>query len=110
MKKKASPELVFVDGKVIGQLADGFFVQKTEERHIFRQNNTKGIDVNVHHRLAGRCEAWRLVFKDTKQILTIPFAKIAQVGTITATGAGAQYLVHLDDFNEEQVVLQERLL
>lgn len=108
-KKKAGPELVFVDGKVIGRLEGGIFLQKTEERHIFRQNNTKGLDVNVWQRLNGRCTTWRLDFKDTKQVLSIPFEKISQVGKITSTGAGAQYLVHLDDFNEDQVVLQEKL-
>lgn len=107
---KASEDLVFVEGKVIGEVRNGVFVQRTALRHIFRQQNAKGIDVNVYHRLAGRCKAWRLEFTDTKQILSIPFEKIAQVGTITSTGAvGAQYLVKMDDFNEDQAAIQSHL-
>lgn len=101
--------LVFVDNKVIGEVIDGIFVQRIYERHIFREYNAKGIDTNVHARLAGRCKAWRLEFKDTKQVLTIPFEKIAMVGKIVATGAGAQYLVKLTDFNEKRPAIQHGL-
>jgi hypothetical protein len=106
---KANEDLVFVDKKVIGRIHDGVFVQKTTERHIFRELNAKGMDVDVHGRLAGRCHTWRLEFKDTKQVLAIPFAKIAQVGTLTSTGAGAQYLVKLSEFNEDRPVIQHAL-
>lgn len=106
---KENDDLVFVDKKVIGRIYDGVFVQKTTERHIFRELNAKGMDVDVHGRLAGRCHTWRLEFKDTKQVLTIPFAKIAQVGALVSTGAGAQYMVKLSDFNEDQVALQKTL-
>ena len=109
-KRKASEDIVFIDNKVIGHVRDGIFVQKTSLRHVFRQTNSKGMDINVHGRLVGRCHRWRLEFTDTKQVLSIPFEKIAQVGVITSTGAGVQYLVHLADFNEDQVALQAKLL
>ena len=106
---KPNENLVFVDNKVIGEIRAGVFVQRTTERHIFRELNAKGMDVDVHGRLAGRCDAWRLEFKDTGQILTIPFAKIAQVGILRSTGAGAQYLVKLSEFNEDRPVIQHAL-
>lgn len=107
---KAREDLVFVEKKVIGTIRDGVFVQRVTHRHIFREQNAKGMDLNVHYRLAGRCHTWQLIFKDTKQVLSIPFEKIAQVGTVASTGAGMQYLVKLSDFNEDQVALQKKLL
>ncbi len=106
---KPNENLVFVDNKVIGEIHAGVFVQRTTERHVYRELNAKGMDVNVHGRLAGRCDTWRLEFKDTKQVLTIPFAKIAQVGILRSTGAGAQYLVKLSEFNEDRPVIQHAL-
>lgn len=106
---KAREDLVFVEKKVIGQFLHGVFEQSCSHRHIFREQNAKGIDVNVHHRLAGRCHTWRLTFKDTKQVLSMPFEKILEVGKVIQTGAGPQYLVKLIDFNEERPAIQHQL-
>lgn len=103
-------EPVFVERKVVGQLFNGVFVQRVTDRHIFRQYNAKGIDVDLHHRLKPLCHTWRLVFKDTKRIISIPFEKIEKVGLRYGTGAGQQFLVGLDEFAEEQPALQPRLV
>lgn len=105
---------VFIDRHVVGVLQKTpkgiIFVQKVRYKHIFRQYNGKGIDINVHHQLKGRCDYWRIEFRDTKQVLEIPFGKIEQVGIKYDTGAGVQLIVKLEDFNEERPVLQERLI
>lgn len=103
-------EPVFVDGVVVGYSEKGVFWQRITERHIFRQYNAKGIDANLFERLRRVCHTWRLVFRDTKQVLSVPFDKIEVVGIKTDTGAGRQILVKLEDFNEEQVAMQKRLL
>lgn len=106
---QAREGLVFVEKKVIGRIENGIFIQRITDRHVFRQQNTKGMDANVYYRLAPICHTWRLVFKHTKQILSLPFGKIPQVGQLIDTGAGQQYLVKFTDFNEDQAILQKAL-
>lgn len=95
-------ELIYVDGKPVGTLADSVFTQRCTERSIFKQYNAKGMDVSVYRRLQGYCHTWQLIFTDTRLTLSIPFLKIATVGEIRQTGAGRQYLVKLSDFTESQ--------
>jgi hypothetical protein len=109
-KVRVSHDLVFVDKKVIGRIERGFFTQRITNNHIFRIFNAKGIDVNVYERLKNECHSWRLIHKQTKQILSIPFSKIPIVAERRPTGSGIQYLVRLSDFNEDQPVLQAALL
>lgn len=102
---------VFVDKKVVGQLEAGIFTQRCTVRHIFRQYNAKGMDEQVYTSLkaGGHCLKWTLIFRDTGQVLTIPFRKIAQVGFAVNTGSGRQMMVKLSDFNEEKPVIQHKL-
>lgn len=65
-------EIQFVNGKVVGQLENGVFFQRIFTKHIYRAMNAKGIDVNLHRVLRGKCRIWRLEFDDTKQVLEIP--------------------------------------
>jgi len=102
-------EPVFVDKKVVGYIEDGVFVQRVTDKHIFRQYNAKGIDADLYRRLRGSCHTWRLIFKNTGQVLSIPFDKIGAVGWEANTGAGKQRLVKLTDFNEDRPVVQRSL-
>ena len=101
---------IFVDRKVIGTLDNGVFTQRITARGIYRLTNSKGVDVSLYERLKGHCHTWRLYFKDTKQIISIPFDKIEVVGVKENTGAGVQYMVKLEDFNEEQAALQVKMI
>jgi hypothetical protein len=102
-------EPVFVDKRVVGYIEDGVFVQRVTDKHIFRQHNAKGMDADLYRRLRGNCHSWRLIFKKTGQVLSIPFEKIEAVGWEQDTGAGRQRLVHLTDFNEDSPVVQRQL-
>ncbi len=102
--------LVFVDKQVIGRVEGGVFCQLITQRHIFRELNAKGIDASLFISLSRFCHSWQLTFRDTKQVLSIPFKKILLVGVKRGTGAGQQYLVKLEDFNNDIPVLQHRLL
>lgn len=102
---------VFVDNRVVGSEEDGVFVQRITQKHIFIQENAKGIDVSLFQRLKNSCHTWRLVFKDTGQVLSIPFDKIEIVGNEREIpGAGRQIMVKLEDFNEDKPAVQKRLL
>jgi len=104
-------EPVFVNGVVIGFLKDDVFTQHITQRHIFRKYNAKGMDLALYRALAARyCDTWRLQFKDTGQVLSIPFDDIARVGHDTDTGAGIQIMVKLSDFAEQRAPIQEHLL
>jgi len=104
-------EPVFVNGVVIGFLKDGVFTQHITQRHIYRRYNAKGMDLALYRGLAARyCDTWQLHFKDTGQVLSIPFDEIARVGHDTDTGAGIQIMVKLSDFTQEQAALQEHLI
>lgn len=103
-------ESVFVDGNVVGYIEDGVFCQRVSDRHIFRELNAKGIDIGLYRQLRHRCHTWRLIFKDTHQVLSIPFERIGAVGVERDTGAGSQILVKLQDFDEDKPALQKRLL
>lgn len=103
-------ELVFVNGKRIGKIIDGIFPQFISDRHIFRELNAKGMDINLHAALRGKCQVWQLHHEKTGQVLSILFDKIRQVGIKKDTGAGVQYMVPLAEFNEERPVVQARLI
>ncbi|MBA7623782.1 hypothetical protein ES703_31181 [subsurface metagenome] len=106
---RSDREPVFVDKMVVGYIEDGAFCQRVTDKHIFRQYNAKGIDANLFRRLRGSCHTWRLIFKKTGQVLSIPLEKIEAVGWETDTGAGKQLLVKLTDFNEDRPVIQKAL-
>ena len=103
-------EPVFVDATVVGRLRDGVFEQRITHRHIYRLYNAKGIDLGLYRQLEGRCHTWRLIFKDTAEVLSIPFADISKLAILQDTGAGPQYLVDLKHFTQDQPALQSRLI
>lgn len=111
-KIEVDDQLVYAGGRPIGKFVDGVFIQKVTARHIFRELNAKGIDVEVHAMLKARgCWLWRLDFTDTLQVLSIPFEKIEIVGVKKQfNGAGVQFFVNLAEFTEKRPVIQARLL
>jgi len=102
---------VFVEGQAIGAIRDGYFVQRTTKRHLFRSLNSKGIEYDVYQRLLHEPVSWwRLEFTDTNQILEIPFAMIPELGILNPPySAGYQYHVKLQYFNETRAALQKGL-
>lgn len=103
----------FVDGKVVGQLEVGVFTQVIYTRHIYRRYNAKGIDTRLLKVLKGKgCYKWRLVFGDTKQVVSIPLARIELSGFPHDVGGGVaeQILVRLEFFDEEKPATQRRML
>lgn len=106
----AAPNLVFVDKRVVGKKEDGTFLQRVSTRHIYRLFNAKGIDANLYQRLKIEgIHTWKLIFKETYQVLSISFEKIDIVG-FSVPACGEQIMVKLADFNEDQKPLQEKLL
>lgn len=103
-------EKVFVRNKCVGDLVDGVWEQRITDRHIYRVLNAKGMDVNLHLALQGKCHTWRLRHKQTGQVLSIPFVNIEILGTKVDTGAGVQYMVALSDFTEQEPVKQARMI
>ena len=103
-------ELVFVNGKCIGEIIDGVFPQKIYDKHIFRELNAKGMDINLHAALRGKCHTWRLIHQQTHQVLSIPYDKIEVVGVKRDTGSGPQYYVSLGDFNEDKPAIQVKMI
>lgn len=100
-------ELVYIDDVPIGRVVAGVFYQTVTPRHIYRRLNAKGIDVSLFFRLRQVCHTWQIIFTDTRQVLSIPFAKIPAVATKRKVGsAGEQFLVKLSDFNQERPVVQ----
>ena len=106
------PKLYYAGNRVVGELRDGVFEQNIKSRHIYRAKNAKGMDLWVHRALRGYCELWRIIFKDTHQVLSIPYDKIELVGTAADPGGGigVQIFVKLEDFDEENPATQMRLL
>ena len=102
----------FIDGKVVGQLENGVFTQTIYTRHIYRRFNAKGMDVRLHHALKGKCYKWRLIFGDTKQVLSIPYDRIELSGKRDNPKGGIvdQIFVPLELFDEDRVESQKRLL
>jgi len=100
---------IYVNGRRLGDVVDGVWEQKITDRHIYREFNAKGMDINLHSALRGKCELWRLIHKKTGQVLSIPFEKIEAVAIKKDTGAGVQLLVPLSEFNEDRPVLQKSL-
>lgn len=102
----------FVDGKVVGELDLGVFTQVIYSRHIYRRFNAKGMDKRLHRALRGRCHRWRLVFGDTKRVISIPYDRIELSGFTHNVGGGVpeQILVPLEYFDEERPVAQKRML
>lgn len=105
-------EPLFVNGRVVGTLEGGVFEQRISSAHIYRRYQAKGIDQVLHRELRGRCQLWRLRFGDTGQVLSIPFARIEQVGFPIAPGGGAgrQIMVKVGLFDEERAGTQLRLV
>ena len=104
-------EPVFLNGVVIGFYSNDFFTQHITWRHIFHRYNAKGMDLSLYRALKVRyCEFWRLHFKDTGQVLIIPFDDIEKLGFETDTGAGVQLLVKLEHFAESRPQIQSHLL
>lgn len=102
---------LFVNGQVVGTLEGGVFEQRISSRHIFRRYQAKGIDQVLHRELKGRCQKWRLIFGDTGQVLSIPFARIEQAGfPFAPPKAGRQIMVKLEFFDEERAETQMRLV
>jgi len=112
IKRNGNAHLVFVDQRVIGEIMDGWFVQKTTSRHIFRTLNSKGIEYDVFNRLCHEnVEGWRIIFTDTAQILSIQFDLIPYHSILNPPhSAGYQYHVKLQHFEVDQDVLQKSLL
>ena len=106
---RSDGEPVFVNGRVIGKVIDGVFTQRITDRHIYKELNAKGMDINLHAALQGKCEIWRLIHKKTHQVLSIPYYKIEIVGIKRDTGSGPQYYVPLGEFNEDRPVVQKPL-
>lgn len=103
----------WVDGRVVGNISDdGVFVQNITSRHIYNSLQAKGMDLWLHRGLIGKCELWRLVFKDTGQVLSIPFSMIESSGKKhdPGGGVGVQIFVPLALFEEEKPAIQMRLL
>jgi len=108
---KAMGEPLFVNGQVVGTLERGVFEQRISSKHIYCRYQAKGIDQVLHRELRGRCQLWRLRFGDTGRVLSIPFARIEQVGfPIALPKAGRQYMVKLEFFDEEREESQMRLI
>jgi hypothetical protein len=104
-------EPLFVNGRVVGTLERGIFEQRISSAHIYRRFQAKGIDRTLHRELRGRCQLWRLRFGDTGQVLSIPFARIEQVGfPFAPPKAGRQIMVKLEFFDEERAGAQLRLV
>jgi hypothetical protein len=105
-------EPLFVNGRVVGTLEGGIFEQRISSAHIYRRFQAKGIDRTLHRELRGRCQLWRLRFGDTGQVLSIPFARIEEVGFpfSPGRGAGRQIMVKLEFFDEEAEVMQRRMI
>lgn len=103
---------VWAGDRVVGIIENGVFIQQITRRHIYWAMNAKGLDVHVYTHLQGQCHTWRLVFTDTKQVLSIGMEKVKIVGVKRDLGprAGIQYMVKLADFSEEQTTLQGSLL
>jgi len=101
----------FVNGKVIGTLDKGVFFQRIQTRHIFRQMQAKGIDLQLFRSLRGRCREWKLEFEDSKRLICIAYDRIEQSGVIKwVPGAGQQMMVELRLFDEIRPGTQKRLI
>lgn len=104
-------EIEFVNGRLVGWLDNGVFWQDITARHIFREWNGKGMDLGLYRSLQLKgCSVWELRFKDTKQILRLPFDEIEKIGFVHDTGAGKQMMVGLSHFTEVQEAKQQHLL
>jgi len=104
-------EPMFVDGRVVGQLDFGVFFQRISTRHIYRAMNAKGMDVNLHRALRGKCWKWRLEFEDTKRVIEIDYDRIEISGKlIPVVGVGLQWMVRLDLFDELMPATQRRMI
>ncbi len=104
------PEPQFVNGKVVGQLENGVFFQRVHRRHIYRVMNAKGMDVGLHKALRGKCRLWRIEFED-KQTLEIEYKRIEISGKLRPIkGAGMQWMVRLDLFDELTPATQRRMI
>jgi len=112
MNRYNTGETQFVNGSYVGTLTyDGVFIQKVRRKHIYRRLLAKGIDIQLHRALRGKCREWRLEFVDTGRVLTIPFHLIAARGIeLYVNNAGYQIMVKLEDFREEQTIQQGSLL
>lgn len=100
----------FVNGKVVGQLENGVFFQRVQRRHIYRVLNAKGMDINLHRQLRGKCRLWRIEFDD-HQVLEIDYKRIEMSGILRPVkGAGMQWMVRLDYFDELKPATQRRML
>lgn len=107
---RVTDDLVFVDNKVIGRIDKGVFVQRITPKSIYRALNAKGIDEDVLLWLEKTCHTWRLIWKYTKEIISIPMNRIREVSIKKDTGAYVQHLVKLHLFNQDQPPLQKNLL
>lgn len=103
-------QLIYVDDRVIGTLEAGVFTQTVTERHIYQRWNAKGMDLAVLRNLEGRARLWRLHFKKTGQVLSIPFSRIRTAGFVADAGGGKQMFVKLSEFTEEKPVSQLSLI
>lgn len=100
----------FVNGKVVGQLENGVFFQRVQRRHIYRVMNAKGMDVGLHRGLRGKCRIWRIEFED-HQTLEIEHKRIEISGKIRPIkGAGIQWVVPLQYFDEQKPATQRRMI
>ena len=100
----------FVNGKVVGQLDKGVFFQRVQHRHIYRVLNAKGMDVGLHRQLRGKCQLWRIEFDD-HQVLEIEYKRIEISGKLRPIpGAGMQWMVRLDLFDELTSATQRRMI
>jgi len=105
-----SQEKVFVKDRFIGLVSDGIFPQNITDRHIYRRLNAKGMDLDLHQTLKGRCHTWRLTHMKTGKVLEIDFNKIEIVGQRVDFGQiGRQYMVPLSEFTEARPEIQRRL-
>ncbi len=104
-------EAQFVNGRVVGQLDNGVFFQRIQSRHIYRATNSKGMDVGLYQQLRGKCRTWRLEFEDTKRVIEIAYERIEISGKLRpVTGAGVQWMVRLDYFDEIVPATQRRMI
>lgn len=100
----------FVNGKVVGRLENGVFFQRVQRRHIYRVLNAKGMDIGLHRVLRGKCRLWRIEFDD-HQTLEIEYKRIEISGKIRPVkGAGTQWMVPLQYFDELKPATQRRLV
>ena len=102
---------MFVGNRVVGALEDGVFEQVITYRHVYRRELAKGMDINLHRALKGQCRIWKLIFRDTGEVLTIPFERIELSGyKVKAGGVGEQWMVKLEYFDRIKVGAQRRMV